>query len=109
MDTGKSFRNNELLGYLLLELAEQNIHGNSSLNEVFKVSIYFVKLTLVNLNYFAEKHGKNARDAHFSKLAQFIKAESLIRRLRNSQDIVDAIISRQNMANENNPSIVQVF
>lgn len=27
MDTGKCFRNNELLGYFLIELARQNING----------------------------------------------------------------------------------
>jgi hypothetical protein len=55
----------------------------------------------VNINYFAEKHGKNARDAHFSNLAKFVKSESLVRRLENSADIVSAINLRQNMANEN--------
>ena len=55
----------------------------------------------MNINFFAEKHGKNGRDAHFSNIAKFIKAESLVRRLTTSQDIVDAIITRQRMANEN--------
>ena len=54
------------------------------------------------MNYFAEKHGKNGRDAHFSNIARFIKAESLVRRLSTSQDIVDSLVNRQKMANENN-------
>ena len=35
-------------------------------------------------------------------MAKFVKAESLVRRLATSQDIVDAIVNRQRMANENN-------
>ena len=61
---------------------------------------------LVNLNFFAEKHGKNARDAHFSIISKFIKAESLTRKLTSSQDIVDAILKRQNLANENNKGTI---
>ena len=55
----------------------------------------------VNLNFFAEKHGKNGRDAHFSNIAKFIEAESLVSRLATSQDIVDAITKRQTLANKN--------
>lgn len=68
-------------------------------------SCFFFKLVFfisVNLNFFVEKHGKNLRDAHFSNIAKFVKAESLTRRLVCSQDIVDAILKRQNMANDNN-------
>jgi len=54
------------------------------------------------LNFFAEKHGKNSRDAHFSNITKFIRAQSLVKRLISSQDIADAIMERQAMANENN-------
>ena len=60
-------------------------------------------ILIVNLNFFAEKHGKNGRDAHFSNLSRYIKAESLVRKLISSQDIVDAISERQKLSNENNP------
>ncbi len=98
-DTGKHFRNNEMLGFLLLELAQQQIHGNIFF---LRFKSIIKKFFSVNLNYFAEKHGKNGRDAHFSNLARFVKSESLVRKLICSQDIVDAIIYRQKMANENN-------
>jgi hypothetical protein len=55
----------------------------------------------VNLNFFGDKHGKNARDSHFSNLSKFIEAESLVNRLYSSQDICDAIEKRQQMANDN--------
>ena len=58
----------------------------------------------MNLNFFAEKHGKNGRDAHFSNIARFIKAESLIRKLVCSEDIVNAINSRQAATNDNKNS-----
>jgi hypothetical protein len=57
------------------------------------------------LNFFAEKHGKNGRDSHFFNLSRFFKAESLVRKLVSSQDIVDVIISRQELANFNNHGI----
>ena len=65
----------------------------------------FDNVYLVNLNFFAEKHGKNGRDAHFSSVSRFINSESLVRKLVSSQDIVDAIISRQELANLNNNGI----
>lgn len=61
-----------------------------------------MKYFSVNLNFFAEKHGKNGRDAHFSNISRFIKAESLVRKLVSSQDIVEAILERQKLANTNN-------
>ena len=60
------------------------------------------------MNFFAEKHGKNGRDSHFSNLSRFIKAESLVRKLVSSQDIVEAIISRQELANLNNNGILLI-
>ena len=57
---------------------------------------------LFGASFFAEKHGKNGRDSHFSNIAKFITAESLVRRLTSSQDVADAIMTRQRMANENN-------
>ena len=58
----------------------------------------------VNLNFFGEHHGKKNRDTHFSNISKFIKAESLVRQLVSSQDIVDAIHKRQSMANQNQKS-----
>lgn len=56
----------------------------------------------MNLNYFCDKHGKNNRDTHFSHISRFIKKEELTNRaLKSSQDIVDAIIKGQNLANQN--------
>ena len=55
----------------------------------------------MNLNFFGDKHGKNNRDTHFSNIAKFIEAESLVKQLKTSQDIVDAIHKRQSIANLN--------
>ncbi|RNA26241.1 hypothetical protein BpHYR1_013587 [Brachionus plicatilis] len=81
MDCGKHFRNCEVVGYLLKDLAKEKIH--------------------VNLNFFCEKHGKNQRDSHFSCISRFINAESLKRRLCSTKDIVEAINNGQLKANEN--------
>ena len=56
---------------------------------------------LVNLNFFIEKHGKNSRDSHFSCLSKFVKDESLIKKIESTQDVVDAIHHRQQLANQN--------
>lgn len=53
------------------------------------------------MNYFGEKHGKNARDTHFSCLSLFLKMESLVTPLKTSDDIVNAIIKRQAISNTN--------
>lgn len=53
------------------------------------------------MNFFGEKHGKNMRDTHFYRVAQFVKDESLVRKLETSQDVVDAILKRQEIANKN--------
>lgn len=60
----------------------------------------------VNLNFFAEKHGKSCRDTHFSMVSKFIYAESLVKKLTCSADFVEAILKRQNMANENNKGLI---
>jgi len=52
------------------------------------------------LNFFAEKHGKNQRDQHFSNISYFLEKESLVKRLVCTQDIVNAVIEHQNLANE---------
>ncbi|RMZ93166.1 hypothetical protein BpHYR1_015867 [Brachionus plicatilis] len=67
MDCGKHFRNCEVVGYLLKDLAKEKIH--------------------VNLNFFCEKHGKNQRDSTFSCISRFLNAESLKRRLCSTKDI----------------------
>ena len=53
------------------------------------------------MNYFEEKHGKNARDTNFSCLSLFLKMESLVTPLKTSDDIVNAIIKRQAISNTN--------
>ena len=70
-----------MVHFLFTELANENIR--------------------VNWNLFGEKHGKNARDQHFSAISHFIKCESMVKRLRPSKDIVDAIYNRQILANRN--------
>jgi hypothetical protein len=52
------------------------------------------------LNFFAEKHGKNQRDQHFSNISNFLEKESLFKRLVCTQDIVIAVIKHQHLANE---------
>jgi hypothetical protein len=52
------------------------------------------------LNFFAEKHGKNQRDQHFSNISYFLEKHSLIKRLVCTQDIVNAVIKHQNLTNE---------
>jgi hypothetical protein len=54
----------------------------------------------VNLNFFAEKHGKNSRDQHFSTISNFVNAGSLEKRLTSSADIINAIQKHQHIANE---------
>ena len=63
---------------------------------------------LVDLNFFGDKHGKNSRDLHFSHLTRFVEAESLLKKLEKSQDIVDAINKRRIIANENKKGFYRV-
>jgi len=81
-DTGSHFRNSEFMHYLFKELFEQ------------KISVSF--------NLFCEKQGKNSRDQHFSVVSNFIFKESMVKRLTSSQDICDAIMKQQAIANKNN-------
>ena len=60
----------------------------------------------MNLNFFGDKHGKSEVDIQFSNVSRFIKAESLTRKIYNSQGIVDAIIKRQCISNENKQGIL---
>ena len=80
-DTGTHFRCAELAYYLLEELKQERVS--------------------VNWNFFVEKHGKNQRDQHFSSISNFIKMESLLKKLTCSRDIAEAINKRSFMANEN--------
>lgn len=63
----------------------------------------------VNLNFFAEGHGKNCRDIHFSHISQFVKFESLKRKLTTSEDVVLAIQNGQKNANENSLALGILF
>lgn len=80
-DTGTHFRCSEFLHYLFNELSNENIN--------------------VSFNLFGEQHGKSARDQHFSRLSEFIRLESLVKKLSSSQDVVDAINKHQLIANMN--------
>jgi hypothetical protein len=110
-DCGPHFRNKEVLGYLLLDLAgtreEPGIHGilklkNGCMDCALRMFFSFYQ---VNVNFFADKHGKNNRDTHFSNISKFLLAESLQNKISNSQEIKEAIIRRQHMADENRRSI----
>ena len=82
LDTGKHFRNQFVLGYLLgQEFIKEKIH--------------------VNLNFHSDKHGKSPRDQHFSCIAKFVESESLNKKIENSKDVVDAINKGQKQSNEN--------
>ena len=81
-DTGPHFRCAEFMHYLFVELALLD--------------------KKVSFNLFCEKHGKNTRDQHFSKVSYFLKQESMVKKLCTSQDICDAIEKQQEIANINN-------
>lgn len=87
-----------MTGYLFKELRGLGIHGF--------ILIFFSRMNLlrilnflVNLNFFGEKHGKNARDTHFSCLSLFVKNESLVTPIKNTGDIIIAIHNRQVISN----------
>lgn len=63
--------------------------------------IYKFVFKIVNLNFFAECHGKNARDAHFSNVSRFVNDLSMRKKLDCAQDVVEAIRLGQERANEN--------
>ncbi len=55
----------------------------------------------ISLNFFAECHGKNPLDAHFSNIAEMINRESESSQSLNcSKDIVDTINKKQAKINE---------
>ena len=101
-DCGNHFRSSMVIDYFLRELKEENISGKIFFIDyfLFKFYKYFSFLFQVNLNFFCESHGKNCRDAHFSNITQFVKQESLVRKIENSNDLIEAIKSRQTSANE---------
>jgi hypothetical protein len=53
----------------------------------------------VSFNLFCEKHGKSARDQHFSCVSQFLYRESMVSQIKSSQEIVLAIEKQQQIAN----------
>jgi hypothetical protein len=79
-DCGPHFRSSEFADYLFNEL---KLAGKS-----------------VQLNFFCEQHGKNSRDQHFSVISHYIKCESHVRTIQNSNDVVETIKKRQNFANK---------
>ena len=78
-DCGKHFRCSEFISFLMIELAQSNIH--------------------VNLNFFGESHGKNSRDQHFSNISKFIKQAEYQMKLENTSDVLNAILTGQEKAN----------
>ncbi len=78
-DCGKHFRCAEFVSYLMEELAESKIN--------------------VNLNFFGEAHGKNSRDTHFSNIMKFVKQAEYKQRLKNTDDLINAILAGQKKAN----------
>ena len=78
-DCGKHFRCAEFISYLMRELVEEKIN--------------------VNLNFFAESHGKNSRDQHFSNISKFINQATYKNRLTNTNDIIRSILVGQKRAN----------
>ncbi len=84
-DTGSHFRCGEFLHFLFVELAQLQIN--------------------VSFNLFCEKHGKNSRDQHFSRVSQFLYQESMVSQIVSSQDICNAIEKHQLITNSNNSRI----
>ena len=78
-DCGKHFRCAEFISFLMKELSQSQIH--------------------VNLNFFAESHGKNSRDQHFSNISKFIVQAEYKKRLLGTQDVITAILEGQEKAN----------
>ena len=55
----------------------------------------------MNHNFYADHHGKCARDSHFSQVSRFVRDYSIKKKLENAQDVADAINQGQQRANEN--------
>jgi hypothetical protein len=53
----------------------------------------------VNSNYLGEKHGKLARDQHFSIISYYLRRETLKNHIANTTDIAKAINSSQFQSN----------
>ena len=53
----------------------------------------------VNLNFFAEKHGKNSRDQHFSVISNYVRLESFKQKITCTQILVDVLNRCQNDSN----------
>lgn len=80
-DCGTHFRCAQFYNYLFNELIVENI---------------FVKW-----NFFAEKHGKNRRDQHFSAVSNYLKQESFKTKIGSTDDIVNCLNKYQERSNEN--------
>ena len=48
---------------------------------------------------FCEKHGKSARDQHFSILSTFLKNAQITKQLKSTQDVIDALNVEQEKSN----------
>ena len=53
----------------------------------------------MNVNFHAEKHGKSHLDQHFSVISSYLKTENQTKKIYSTQDIVNAIIKRQQASN----------
>ncbi len=78
-DTGNHFRSAEVMHYLFEELKTE---------------------ISVDCNFFCEKHGKSARDQHFSVVSGFLKRATHIKRFTNIYEIADSLRKYQFISNE---------
>ena len=80
-DCGPHFRCSEFVYFLFDELSKkEKLH--------------------INLNFFAERHGKNSRDQHFSVISSYVRLESFKEKITSSQHLVDTINKRQSESNK---------
>jgi hypothetical protein len=86
-DCGTHFRCAEFCHFLFDELAESDIR--------------------VNLNFFAEKHGKSGRDQHFSALSKYIEQENNVNKISDIDSLVKCLKVRQELTNSNRKNLRQ--
>ena len=79
-DCGPHFRSSEFISYIYDDLCKEQ-HIN------------------INLNFFAEKHGKNSRDQHFSVISNYVRLESFKQKITCTQQLVEVLNNRQYESN----------
>ena len=53
----------------------------------------------IQMNFFAENHGKNSRDQHFSVVSNYVRLESFKVKITSTQQLVDVLNRRQHESN----------